>query len=863
VTHPIAVRQSKNASHVNRLQQEDMRGFQTVQLTSSCVERWGDCTNDANSCCSPGVCVYENDQYSQCLSPLTDAPTSSPTSSQAPSDRPTEQHTAQPTEYPSFFVPRVIISSDEFSQGDAIDVVIESKKLLWNSWLGVYPEDTDSSVALSKGTSPWVYACGSKTCAVDSANTVLLDQVEIVLDDIEPGRYYKVFLVRSDNDNSIVTSSDSFYVEALPSAPPSTAPSGSPSVNPSMTLSKEPSAWPSVRRSELPSEFPSVIPSEQPSDVPSWEPTYLPSFVPSGRPSLEPSESPTLVPSGYSSDIPSNNPSAYPSEVPTNLPTESRPTPEPTAWLRELSTGFYHDTGQAGNMFDVIALETIQIREMDVHLTSLPNINVEIYTKHGTLYDGATNAALWTQMGSCEVDGQGDGIPTPLPDSCITPITIIDGEEMGIYVTARHTEMRYSWGFQAGGILAENDHLQITEGVGVVYPFSYVFSPRRWSGTLRYVLRSEASTTFDGTVNHSGYMFDVVAHSDIEIREMDINLGGTSTAGSFAEIFVYTKDGSYVGYESNLNGWELHDEVSVVPQASIARTSLPLDAYDDIFIGEGEVRAFYIGVSSGPSLLSSIDNDLTVGDICFGNDHVDILVGIAVDKSVVGAGFVVTTFTQNRIWNGALRYTLAGQGYTTPSPTADLGIAPTPPPSIKGLMEIETMSSLAPADKTIGHGIMFDIHTFDFEITIREIDIFVSNYPEGTMGYVEVFSKQGSHVGHELSSQSWNPIGDGDVISGGPNSRTPLPGDLLDPQTLEPDSITSLYITLSPHYSEILSLTYALGDEVDSVLVQNDELEILEGTGIFYPFQDSYSNRKFIGAIRYSRDTTSEPSAPP
>lgn len=115
------------------------------QVATSCLARWGDCTNDVNACCSPAVCVQVNDYYSQCLSPLTDAPTSSPSVSHEPSDQ------------PSFFVPRVIISSYAFSRGDVVDVQIQSMKLQWNSWLGVYPVDTDTSVALSKGSSPWTY----------------------------------------------------------------------------------------------------------------------------------------------------------------------------------------------------------------------------------------------------------------------------------------------------------------------------------------------------------------------------------------------------------------------------------------------------------------------------------------------------------------------------------------------------------------------------------------------------------------------------------------------------------------------------------------------------------------------------------
>ena len=780
-----------------------------------------------------------------------------------------------------------------------------------------------------------------------------------MLDTVEAGHYYKVFLIGNEADNLIVASSDSFYIETLstafptvspsflpsmdpsvipsvehstspsvtfselpsetpsatPSEQPSNMPSWEPTYLPSYFLSGKPSTSPSVNFSELPSETPSVTPSEQPSDMPSWEPTYLSSYFPSGKPSTSPSENlselpsvtpsdqpskmpswgptylpsnfQTLLPSGYPSNTPSVAPSVYPSRYPssypsqyptvvpsanpsrgptkspTQFPTQPVPSAEPSAWMKELSTGFSFDTGQAGNMFNVIALETIQIREMDVHLASPSSIDVEIeiYTKHGSYHVGGTDASLWTQAGFCEVVGQGDGRPTPLLSDCMTPITILNGETEGIYVTSRHNTMRYNQGYKAGSIFRANDHLQITEGAGVAYPFVHLWSPRKWSGTLRYVLRSEVSTTFDGATNHKGNMFDIIARDDIDVREIDINL--ETTAGTSVEILIYTKGGSYKNYEMDTSEWELHAEISVMPQGSGTRTSLPIDAYGTIFIGTGEVHAFYISLTSAStevaSLINSFDNDLSVGDVYSTSEHVVIFVGIAIDY---GPNFS-RIITQNRIWNGALRYTLNGQEHSTPPTTIDTGIVSTPSPSIPDLLEIETMTLFAPDVNNHQSGIMFDVHTFDFEITIREMDIYISQYAAGVNGYVEIFSKEGSHEGHETSSQSWTVVGECEVITGGANNRTPIPGHHLDPQAIGPNSIFAFYVTLSAHYSEVLFMSYVGGNEVGSILVQNADLAILEGTGIAYSMQLFYPKRQFVGAIRYSRDTTSEPSTAP
>jgi len=54
---------------------------------TNCIARWGDCTNDENGCCSPGLCV--GDQfYKQCLPPHNVPPSLTPPSPTPPSPTP-------------------------------------------------------------------------------------------------------------------------------------------------------------------------------------------------------------------------------------------------------------------------------------------------------------------------------------------------------------------------------------------------------------------------------------------------------------------------------------------------------------------------------------------------------------------------------------------------------------------------------------------------------------------------------------------------------------------------------------------------------------------------------------------------------
>ena len=153
----------------------------------------------------------------------------------------------------------------------------------------------------------------------------------------------------------------------------------------------------------------------------------------------------------------------------------------------DLTSTFAGGNGQAGNMFDVVALNDVTIDGMDIHIGGTSSETVEIYTKSGSYVGFTGSAAAWTLIGTVTVTGQGLGNPTPLPAGSFTPVTVNAGNTQAFYVTlTTSTNIDYTNGTNLGGVFASNSDIQILEGVGNSYPFGGTFSPRVWNGTLRY-----------------------------------------------------------------------------------------------------------------------------------------------------------------------------------------------------------------------------------------------------------------------------------------------------------------------------------------------------------------------------------------
>ena len=179
--------------------------------------------------------------------------------------------------------------------------------------------------------------------------------------------------------------------------------------------------------------------------------------------------------------------------------------------------------GGAGNMFDVVALNSsdIEILEMDIHTggagnATAANYTVMIYTKEGSYVGNETDADSWTLITDADglqVMSAGPGTPTTLPIDAFAPIVMAKNTTLAFYVTLTTPDINYSEGTEVGSVYASNADLQILEGAGVEYPFASYTAPRVWNGALRYrkVYNDTTTDYAENTTTFSGGMYDNAA----------------------------------------------------------------------------------------------------------------------------------------------------------------------------------------------------------------------------------------------------------------------------------------------------------------------------------------------------------------
>src|SRR5690606_1496309 len=116
-------------------------------------------------------------------------------------------------------------------------------------------------------------------------------------------------------------------------------------------------------------------------------------------------------------------------------------------------------------------------------------------------------------------------------------------------------------------------------------------------------------------------MFDVTAigGEDVEIEKFDVNIAGTGTA----TISVYSRPGTYVGFENSSAGWNLMGSETVTP----AGIDLPTEVnVGGLTIPDGETYGFYITITD--YVTGGVSMHYTNGDNVFSDTYVEIAAGV-------------------------------------------------------------------------------------------------------------------------------------------------------------------------------------------------------------------------------------------
>lgn len=134
-----------------------------------------------------------------------------------------------------------------------------------------------------------------------------------------------------------------------------------------------------------------------------------------------------------------------------------------TASAQSLTTTYVGGNGWSGNMFDVEAINRVQIERFDAHLHTGQH-TVDVYWRAGSHVGVETDSTAWTHVGRASVTGNGEGTATPVPLD--VDVVIPAGQTYSFYVTSN---LGYGAGniYTNGGAVGEV-YVQDADGDGVV-----------------------------------------------------------------------------------------------------------------------------------------------------------------------------------------------------------------------------------------------------------------------------------------------------------------------------------------------------------------------------------------------------------
>lgn len=171
------------------------------------------------------------------------------------------------------------------------------------------------------------------------------------------------------------------------------------------------------------------------------------------------------------------------------------------------------------------------------------------------------------------------------------------------------------------------------------------------------------TTTFADNNSFAGNMFDLqVGSNSLLVTGFDVNLNNTGSAGNM--ISVYTRSGSYVGFQGNASGWTLRDSVSVTSAGAGNATFVDLN---DFVLNATDLYGVYVTLSN---YTGSTSMRYTNGNSSYANADLSLTLGIGKgDPDFAGANF------STRTWNGSIHYELADMSVPEPESLALFGLA--------------------------------------------------------------------------------------------------------------------------------------------------------------------------------------------
>jgi hypothetical protein len=421
------------------------------------------------------------------------------------------------------------------------------------------------------------------------------------------------------------------------------------------------------------------------------------------------------------------------------------------------------------------------------------------------------------------------------------------------------------------------------------------------------------STIYESDQSSASALFDIKAKTDLIIYGLDINLA-TSTSQS---ILVYTKSGSFSGYEYDESAWDLVLNSTIVGSGADNPTSVLMEGWNPVIVPNGEKQSFYIMMEkavirysmyeAGVDRMYYINHDLIVygkgcakrmgwdgGLVCYrtfnggvlyakGTEAVEVMAGNivglpTVSPTVVSAVIccwplvceIYATLTSH--YNTHHFHSIQSavptpsptkmptMKPTTQSPTASPTTAPTKNPTRKPT----TMPTLSPQINTLAYtstfnssvtysGVMYDI-VAKRDISIKGLGI--NTYWTDDL-QVQIWSKRGSYQGYDRKPKAWRNILNVTVTGSGLDRITMIPFDAFSLKVKRGQRQAFYISTPDGPYLRASKSTWD-GAEVDS----NDQLIYYAGIGKRQGFDGFGTKNRIANSVIVYEMTDMEMEAP-
>ena len=292
------------------------------------------------------------------------------------------------------------------------------------------------------------------------------------------------------------------------------------------------------------------------------------------------------------------------------------------------------------------------------------------------------------------------------------------------------------------------------------------------------------SLTASGAQDNSnaGVMFDVTALQPVTISAFTVNLIDNFTG----KVYIYSKFGTHVGFEISSASWNLIDSTFVNNASGM--TYIPISV--DLSLANGTTAAFYIRGELSTSLKYS--NGTTLGAELANDGNISLKEGSGINGNFASS-------YQPRDFEGMIHYC------KTETVVCD---------TITSVFNNENGNT----------GIFFDIATQSHAITINQIfadfsGISGSNFP------IQLYSRNGSHLGFESSSVGWTLIVQDTVFA--PEFNTPNAISTGFSENIPANSVKGFYLI-----SQGKTVDYSNNvNPVGTPFMADANIEVRTGTG--------------------------------